>query len=284
MKIAVVIPAHNEAKNLAKTLQSLVEQSVQPEQLIVVNDSSTDKTQSIIDSFSERYPFIQSVQTNAGTEHSPGNKIINAFNHGFKLVRKDYEIICKFDADLIFPKDYLKSISTIFETNKRCGMAGGFCYIKRDNQWQLEALTNTDHIRGALKAYRKECFEKIGRLKNDMGWDTVDELLAKYHGWDVITDGSLHVKHLKPTGVNYSAEARYKQGEAFYKMRYGYLLTTIASAKLALRKRNINFFFDCVKGYRKAKTENLSFIVSEAEGAFIRKYRWTGIKKRMGLN
>ena len=31
-----------------------------------------------------------------------------------------------------------------------------------------------------------------------MGWDTVDELLAKYYGWQILTDKTLKVKHLKP--------------------------------------------------------------------------------------
>jgi hypothetical protein len=48
-----------------------------------------------------------------------------------------------------------------------------------------------------------------------MGWDTVDELLSKFYNWKVITDDSLIVKHLKPTGANYNKMARYKQGEAF---------------------------------------------------------------------
>ena len=82
-------------------------------------------------------------------------------------------------------------------------MASGFCYIEKSNNWILENLTRRDHIRGGLKAYRKDCFTEIGKLKSSMGWDTVDELLAKYYKWDILTDDSLHVKHLKPTGINF---------------------------------------------------------------------------------
>ena len=63
-------------------------------------------------------------------------------------------------------------------------MVAGFCYIQKNDEWVLENLTSKDHIRGALKAYRKECFFDIGKLKPSMGWDTVDELLAKYHNWE----------------------------------------------------------------------------------------------------
>src|SRR5690606_9265818 len=123
------------------------------------------------------------------------------------------------------------------------------------------------------KAYRKECFEQIKGLKNAMGWDTVDELLAQYHGWKIKTDTSLRVKHLKPTVKVYSKTSKYKQGEAFYKMRYGFWLTFIASAKLAAKKDNFQFFMDSMKGYFKAKSQNLEYIVSEDEGKFIRNLR-----------
>jgi hypothetical protein len=55
----------------------------------------------------------------------------------------------------------------------------------------------------------------MGGLKAAMGWDTVDELLSTFYGWKVVTDDTLIVKHLKPTGANYNKTARYKQGEAF---------------------------------------------------------------------
>lgn len=116
----------------------------------------------------------------------------------------DYDIICKFDADLIFPDNYLEQLAFLFKENDRLGMASGFCYVEKNGDWVLENLTRKDHIRGALKAYRKQCFTDIGKLKPSMGWDTVDELLAKYYNWDILTDERLHVKHLKPTGISYN--------------------------------------------------------------------------------
>jgi hypothetical protein len=75
-----------------------------------------------------------------------------------------------------------------------------------------------------------------------MGWDTVDELLCKFYNWKVVTDETLKVKHLKPTGANYNKTARYKQGEAFYTLGYGFFITAIASLKLAMRKKTITFY------------------------------------------
>ncbi|MDX1461611.1 MAG: glycosyltransferase family 2 protein [Marinirhabdus sp.] len=280
MNIQIVIPAHNEAEHLAKTLASLVSQSLQPKKIVIVNDNSTDDTQSIINNYIERYDFIFGVTTQATHAHEPGSKVINAFYRGLELVDESYDIICKFDADLIFPKHYLERITEIFQNDAQIGMAGGFCYIEKNGQWELENLTNKDHIRGALKAYRKACFEDIGQLKTAMGWDTVDELLAQYHGWKIVTDERLHVKHLKPTGNTYTEASKYKQGEAFYKMRYGWTLTQIAAIKLAQRKGSTTFYLNCMRGYKKAKKEQAPFLVTEKEGAFIRKLRWKGVRKK----
>jgi len=281
LNIHIIIPAYNEELFLEKTLQSLVEQSFLPKNVIIVNDNSTDSTQNIIDSFSKKHSFISGLTTTSEASHQPGSKVINAFYKGLETVDADFDIICKFDADLIFPSNYLEKIKTTFENNPSYGLVGGFCYIEKNNTWELENLTNKDHIRGALKAYRKECFQQIGGLKNTMGWDTVDELLAKYHGWEVYTDESLHVKHLKPTGANYSKSSKYKQGEAFYKMRYGFWLTFIASLKLAVNKRSFSFYINSMQGYFKSKAAKLPFIISEKEGVFIRELRWKGIKEKL---
>ncbi len=281
MKIQIIIPAHNEDAFLEQTLDSLVAQTHQPTKIVVVNDGSTDDTQHIIDSFSAKHHFITSVASNSTSKHEPGSKVIHAFYRGFETLDENFDVICKFDADLIFPPDYLEKISEIFQKNSKIGMAGGFCTIEEDGIWKVENLTNKDHIRGALKAYRKECFEQISGLKNAMGWDTVDELLAQYHDWKIATDQTLYVKHLKPTGATYTKAAKYKQGEAFYKMRYGWALTQIAALKLAAKKGSFSFYYNCMRGYLKAKKKKASFLVTEEEGIFIRALRWKNIKKKM---
>ena len=281
MKFCIVIPAHNEAGFIEKTLQSLVEQTFLPEKIVVVDDHSTDKTPEIVRVFAEKHPFVSLVQHISEGKHLPGGKVINAFHKGFETLHDDYEVICKFDADLVFPSNYLESLNTIFEKNPKTGMAGGFCYIEKNGGLSLENLTNKDHIRGALKAYRKACFLEIGKLKPAMGWDTVDELLANYHGWQVVTDETLHVKHLKPTGKTYTKAARFKQGEAFFKMRYRFLLTFIASTKLGFLKNDVRFIIHCLEGYFRAKKKQLPFLVSEEEGKFIRKLRWRKMKEKV---
>jgi glycosyltransferase involved in cell wall biosynthesis len=273
----IIIPAHNEESSIGLTLDSLVNQTLQPKRIVVVNDNSTDTTQDIIESYTSKYSWIDLVNSKSSNEHLPGSKIINAFYKGYESLDSNYDVLCKFDADLIFPKNYLEQLSIHFNKNEKLGMVSGFCHIKKNGDWILENLTRKDHIRGALKAYRQDCFLQIGKLKPSMGWDTVDELLAKFYGWELLTDESLHVKHLKPTGISYNKASKYLQGEAMFKMRYGLIITCVSALKLAYKKGDFSLFIDYLAGYFKAKKENIEFLVSEEEGKFIRDLRWKGI-------
>jgi len=114
-----------------------------------------------------------------------------------------------------------------------------------------------------------------------MGWDTVDELLCKFYNCKVVTDESLKVKHLKPTGANYNKTARYKQGEAFYTLGYGFWITAIASAKLAMMKKKPLLFIDYINGFWKAKSEKKSLLVTQEQAKFIRNYRLKKMKEKL---
>ncbi|MFK7002780.1 glycosyl transferase family 2 [Flavobacterium covae] len=281
MKYYIVIPAHNEEQFIGLTLESLVNQTVLPKKVVVVNDNSTDKTSEIVISYIEKHPWISLVEKKSDAIHLPGSKVIQAFQEGLKTLDEEYDILVKGDSDLIFPPHYFETIIKHFKEDPKIGMAGGFAYIEKKGDWVLENLTDRDHIRGAFKAYRKETFKQIGGLKPAMGWDTVDELLCKFYNWKIVTDSSLHVKHLKPTGANYNQASRYKQGEAFYTLGYGFLITAIASLKLAMRKGKLLLFVDYIKGFWKAKSEKKPMLVNPEQARFVRAYRWRKIKEKL---
>lgn len=281
MKIYVVIPAHNEETTLGKTLLSLTNQTKVPDKLVVVNDNSSDNTASIIKDFEQKCPWIEGIHIASTNEHVPGSKVINAFYAGFESLDSDFDIICKFDADLIFPENYIETIGQIFNKDPKVGVAGGLPYIEKDGEWRFEAIASKNHVRGPLKAYRKDCFHEIGGLKRSIGWDSVDVLLAQYHGWTVKTNHSLQVKHLKPTGAHYNEKSKFLQGEALYKMRFGILLCFIASLKGGINRRSADFFLNGMKGYLKAKRSGLEFLVDADQGRFIRKLRWRNIRKKL---
>ena len=147
MKFYIIIPAHNEAEFIGRTLRSLSEQSLKPDRLVVVNDQSSDDTSKIVEDFAERFPFISLINITSSEAHLPGSKVINAFNQGLSQLDNQYDVICKFDADLIFPKNYLETIDKHFRTNPKTGMLGGFCHLEKEGVWKLESLTDRDHIR-----------------------------------------------------------------------------------------------------------------------------------------
>jgi len=264
-------------------LESLANQTVLPNKVVVVNDNSSDDTQKIVTDFSKNHGWITLLNHTSSNEHIPGSKVINAFYKGFETLDEQYDIICKFDADIILPNNYLEKIAALFKSDSRVGIAGGHAYINKGDTWVYETVASKKHVRGPIKAYRKSCFKAIGGLKQSIGWDTLDTLLAQFHGWNIETDKSLHVKHLKPTGKTYSPKSKYLQGEALYKMRYGFSLAFLTALKSAVNKKSASYFFNTISGYFKAKNSGINPMVSEEEGKFIRQYRWKGIKSKIGL-
>lgn len=285
MYICIIIPAHNEEENIGFCLASLVEQTYSASEIIVVNDNSTDATAKIVEEFCKKYPYVKLTNIQSSNTHEPGSKIVNAFYEGFQHIKKPFDVICKFDADLIFPKNYLFEVNQAFQNNIKLGMFAGFCYIENEEgNWKKEQLTNNDHIRGPLKAYRKECFEAIGGLRKEMGWDTVDELLARYYGWQTQTEEKLQVKHLKPTGKLYKSSLAKRYGEALYKMDYGFKLSFLSLLKLAYLKKQIFFFTKGIISYlNSAFIQKPKKMVNASEGNFIRSYRWKMIKKKFSF-
>ena len=278
----IIIPAHNEEEFLPAALQSVLNQSLQPLQVIVVNDHSSDRTETIINEFAVNNTVIKKVNTTSSNLHLPGSKVINAFNAGLKKIDQPFDFIVQLDADVILPSNYFEVMSQIFSNHPRVGIAGGFFYeLSATGEWLLNHPMDKDHIRGAFKAYTKSCFETIGGLRNAMGWDTLDELLARYHGYDLYTEDSLKVKNQRPIGNAYSREARLLQGRAMYQMGYGLRISGIASLKMAVMKRNPLVFIDNLRGFFQARKEKAPYLVSSEEMAFIRRLRWRNIRKKL---
>ena len=107
MKFYIVIPAHNEADFIGTTLQSLINQTILPTKVVVVDDHSSDETAAIVTALSKTHPWISLVSNTSSDAHLPGGKIITAFYKGYETLDAEYDVICKFDADVIFPENYI---------------------------------------------------------------------------------------------------------------------------------------------------------------------------------
>ena len=71
IKVSIIVPVYNTEKYLKKCLNSLVKQTLDEIEIIIINDGSVDKSQEIIDEFSNQYPDkIKSyIQSNSGFFH-----------------------------------------------------------------------------------------------------------------------------------------------------------------------------------------------------------------------
>ena len=281
MKIYIVIPVHNEEVYIKDCLTSLANQSLLPEKIVVVDDNSTDDTAKIVKSLTKEFLFLKLIHKTSSNQHLPGEKVIRAFNYGLDTLDDGYDVICKFDGDLIFPKKYLETIALHFKSDSKIGMVSGHCYIQKNNAWIYENIASKSHTRGPIKAYKKACFKAIGGLKIAVGWDSVDELMALYFDWKFYTDHRLLVKHLKPTGANYDLKTAALQGKALYKMRSGFAIALLSALKMAFNKKQLVVLFNYINGYFSAWKAKSQYIVTESQGKFIRRYRWNTMWKKI---
>ena len=94
MKISVIIPAYNHEKYIIDAVNSVLNQSYQDFEIIIVNDGSTDSTeQKILSIHDQRIQYV--CQKNSGA-HS-------AINRGISLSQGEYISILNSD-DLYLPK------------------------------------------------------------------------------------------------------------------------------------------------------------------------------------
>ena len=280
MKVCIIIPVFNEQDFIKKSVESLIDQTIKPAEVIYVNDNSTDNSKNIIKNLIGKCEWIRVIDHKSFQEHVPGSKVIEAFNFGLKNLETQFDIICKFDGDIILPKNYIEKIIEIFNEKEKVGIAGGNLYILKNRKWIYENIAAKTHVRGPIKAYRAECFNDINALKSSIGWDTVDVLLAQKKGWLIYTDKNLIVKHLKPTGQKYSLNSKMLQGESLYKMRFGFILSILSLLKSSLNNYSFSRLFFGLIGYCVSFLKQKQFIVTNEEGVYIRNFRWKVIYKK----
>jgi len=291
MRFLIIIPTHNEEKNILFTLKSLEKQTFQDFFCVVVNDGSTDKTLEFVENFIQEKTNFKLLNL-AQSAHEPGAKVVRTFNKGLESVDlKDFDVICKFDADIIFPADYLQKIQKVYETNPKAGMVSGIVKIKKavfelalafdfkdeKHQWKFENLSSKNHVRGPIKSYRRQCFLDMNGLRPVLGWDNIDVMLAKKYGWETVTIKDLWVKHLRPTAFQYKNQKAEKLGEYFYNIGLNLPLTLISSGKSSLKNRSFSEFLTTLKSFLKQKGKKS---LSDEEIKFIRKLRWNQIFQR----
>jgi cellulose synthase/poly-beta-1,6-N-acetylglucosamine synthase-like glycosyltransferase len=114
LKISILIPAHNEEESIADCVNSCFMQTRKLDEIIVVNDGSTDKTGEILAGFGDKIRVVTILKPT-------GNKSL-AQEHGLKFVTGD--VFVSTDGDTMLDPNFIKYIEDDFMDPKITAVAG----------------------------------------------------------------------------------------------------------------------------------------------------------------
>ncbi|MCX7121763.1 MAG: glycosyltransferase family A protein [Gammaproteobacteria bacterium] len=150
MDISTVIPVYNGEKYISKAIDSVLEQTIKIDEIIVVDDGSTDKTAEIVQGYGDKVNYYY--QKNLG--------VSAARNKGITIARTDF--ISFLDHDDMYFSDYIENLYTEFQLDKTLDVAIGkikYLFENRALQFNEEGLFSHS-ISSAL--FKSNVFSKIG--------------------------------------------------------------------------------------------------------------------------
>ncbi|MGE5107173.1 MAG: glycosyltransferase family 2 protein [Sphingobacteriales bacterium] len=170
--VSVVIPCYNDGQYLDDSVGSILHQSFDDYEILIVNDGSTDAaTIQKLGSFN--HPKIKVL-------HKENGHLSSARNYGIKNAVGD--IIVTLDADDMYERKFIKKGVAILQKDKTVGAVT--CYLKsfglKTNKWKplggdlKNFLYRQESCASAM--FRKECWERIG------GYD--EQMKTGYEDWE----------------------------------------------------------------------------------------------------
>ena len=227
----LITPARDESENLRRLGASLVGQTLEPAAWIIVENGSTDDTLDVARSFADQHGWIRVISSRDTTDHF-GRSIVGALHTGLEHIGP-VDVVVKLDADVSMGSDYFERLLSAFAADPLLGIASGVCLERRDGTWQPTRVTGA-HVRGAVRAWRRECLEAILPLDDsvDCAVDTVDELKAASLGWRTGIVPELSFYHHRSVGERDGAPwtRTLRQGRAAYYLGYRFWYLTARSA------------------------------------------------------
>lgn len=195
-KISVIIPAYNEEKVIAKTIEGLLETQYPKKEIIFVDDGSKDKTLEVASQYKDKIKVL----------HKENGGKASALNSG--LVYSTGEIIVIVDADTIVGRQALKEIVKGFEVNKHVAAVAGNIKVRNRVNWitkcqALEYITGIQIVRrafdvfgsitivpGALGAFKKSFLKEVGTYGKETIVEDFDQTIKLLKS-GLITQGSI---------------------------------------------------------------------------------------------
>jgi glycosyltransferase involved in cell wall biosynthesis len=170
MRYSVIVPVYNRPKEVEELLESLCAQTFTDFEVIVVEDGSDDKSDTVCERYQERLDLHYHFKPNSG----PGP----SRNYGADRANGDYLIIL--DSDVIVPPDYLLTIDNELKAHPTDAFGGpdrahaSFTPIQKAINYAMTSFFTTGGIRGGKKkmdkfyprsfnmGIRKSVFQQVG--------------------------------------------------------------------------------------------------------------------------
>jgi glycosyltransferase involved in cell wall biosynthesis len=160
MKVSVYIPVFNGARYLAATIEALLAQSRPFDEIIVIDDGSSDHSSQIAEKFK-----VTTVR------HSCNKGIAAARNTG--ITRASYELVAAIDADCVLHTEWLARCLPFFENETVAGVGGRMDEVSacsRADRWRARNLSQhfgdttkqVDFLCGSNTVFRKSVLNKVG--------------------------------------------------------------------------------------------------------------------------
>ncbi len=163
-KISVVIPCYNQGHYINEAVESVLSQTYQDFEIVIVNDGSTDNfTNELFSSFLN--PKIKIITTK-------NNGVVSARNIGIKESKGEY--ILPLDSDDKIGKEYLEKAVEILDQNKGIGIV--YCNAEffgdKKGKWKLPEYSLEKmllkNIIFCSALFRKKDWEKVGGYNSNM--------------------------------------------------------------------------------------------------------------------
>ncbi len=215
----LITPARDEEAYIEETLRSVIAQTIQPREWVIVNDGSRDRTAEIVGRYEKHHDFIRLLRLSDRPERNFASRVF-AFDRGYKALQcRDYQFIGNLDADIRLERSYYEQILAKFRDNERLGLAGGQVYEKVGKKI-VSSRNSKESVAGAVQLFRRQCLEAIdGYIPLPSGGDdAIAEVMARMKGWETQTFREIPVYHLKPSNsaMGNIVVAKWQLGERDY--------------------------------------------------------------------
>lgn len=128
--LSIIVPIYNAEKYLRQCIDSIVNQTYQDKEIILIDDGSKDSSAKICEEYKERYSFVQCIH------HPVGGGAQSARNDGLDASTGEY--IAFVDSDDALDLDMYEILIKEMEANN-CEVAG-CCHVEEYNDFRIETI------------------------------------------------------------------------------------------------------------------------------------------------